>query len=87
MPARHVARTRGERNSQRVLGGRPEGNRLHRRARRRWEGNINMDIKETGNECVQRTDLAHVRCKWLTVVSTMMNFRGFHETRRVPLTV
>ena len=76
MPARHVARMRGERNAQRVWGGfTPEGKRLHRRARRRWEGNIEMDLKEIGNECMQRTNLAHVRCKWLTVVSTVMNLR------------
>ena len=75
VPARHVARMRGGRNAQRVLVGTPEGRRLHRRARRRWESNIKMYLKEIGYECMQRTDLAHVRCKWLAVVSMVMNLR------------
>jgi len=40
--ARHVARIRGKRIAQRILVGTPEGKRLHRRARRKWEGNIKM---------------------------------------------
>jgi hypothetical protein len=37
---------RGKRNAQRILVGTPEGKRLHRRARRRWECNIKMDYDE-----------------------------------------
>ena len=66
--ARHVARMRGKRFAQRILVGTPEGKRLHRRARRRWDGNIKMDHKEIGYCCVQ------VRCKW-PAVSMVMNLR------------
>jgi hypothetical protein len=66
---------REKRNTQGVLVGTPEGKRLNRRARRRWEGNIKTDLKEIGYEGMQRTDLAHVRCKWPAVVSTVMNLR------------
>jgi len=52
VPARHVARMRGGRNAQRVLVGTPEGKRLHRRARRRWEGNIKMYYGEKMMACV-----------------------------------
>ena len=71
--ARPVARMRGKRIAQRISVGTPEGKRLYRRARRRCEVNIKTNLKEIGYECMQRTDLAHVRCKWPTVVSTVMN--------------
>jgi hypothetical protein len=32
----------------RVLVGKPEGKRLMRRPRRRWEDNINIDLQEVG---------------------------------------
>jgi hypothetical protein len=32
----------------RVLEGRPEGKRLLRRLRRRWENNIKIDLREIG---------------------------------------
>ena len=42
----HVAR-KGERGGEyRVLVVKPEGKRLLRRPRRRWEDNINMDLQE-----------------------------------------
>jgi len=36
------------RGVQRVLVGKPEGNRSLRRPRRRWEDNIKMDFQEAG---------------------------------------
>jgi hypothetical protein len=66
---------RRKRNAQRILVGTPEEKRLNRRTRRRWEGNIKLDLKEIGYECMKRTDLAHVRCQWSAVVSTAMNLR------------
>jgi hypothetical protein len=39
---------RGKRNAQGILVGTSEGKRLHRRARRRWEGNIKLVLKEIG---------------------------------------
>jgi hypothetical protein len=44
--AGHVARIREGRNMYRVLVGRPEGKRPLRRARRRWDDNIKMDLQE-----------------------------------------
>jgi hypothetical protein len=41
--------TNGEkRNAYRILVGKPEGKRPLRRPRRRWEGNIIMDLREIG---------------------------------------
>jgi hypothetical protein len=44
----HVARKREGRGVYRVLVGRPEGKRPLGRPRRRWENNINMDLREIG---------------------------------------
>ncbi|KAJ4429543.1 hypothetical protein ANN_21712 [Periplaneta americana] len=46
--AGHVARIGESRNAYRVLVGRPEGKRPLGRARRRWEDNIEMDMREVG---------------------------------------
>ena len=73
--ARHIARMRGKRIAQRILVDTPEGKSLCRRARRRCKGYIKKDLTEIGYEFMQRTDLAHVRCKWPAVVSTAMNLR------------
>jgi hypothetical protein len=45
--AGHVARM-GDRGVQRVLVGKPEGKWPLGRPRRRWEGNIKMDLQEVG---------------------------------------
>jgi len=73
--ARHIACRRGKRIAQRILVDTPEGKSLYRRARRRYEVNIKTNLKEIGYECMQRTDLAHVKCKWHAVVSTVMNLQ------------
>jgi hypothetical protein len=46
--AGHVARMGEGRVVYRVLVGRPEGKRPLERPRRRWEGNIKMDLREIG---------------------------------------
>jgi hypothetical protein len=46
--AGHVARMEEERRVNRALVGRPEGKRPLGRPRRRWEDNINMDLREIG---------------------------------------
>jgi hypothetical protein len=46
--AGHVARMGEGRGVYRVLVGRPEGERPLGRPRRRWEDNINMDVREGG---------------------------------------
>jgi hypothetical protein len=37
-----------KRNAYRILVGKPEGQRLLGRPRRRWVGNIKMDLREIG---------------------------------------
>ena len=44
--AGHVARMREGRGVNRILVGKPEGKRPLGRSRRRWENNINMEIRE-----------------------------------------
>jgi hypothetical protein len=39
-------------NTYKILVGKPEGKRPLGRPRRRWEGNIRMDIRENGRESV-----------------------------------
>jgi hypothetical protein len=44
----HVAHTVERRGAYRVLVSRPEGKRPLGRTRRRWKGNIKMDLQEVG---------------------------------------
>jgi hypothetical protein len=68
--------TNGEaKNVCRILVGKPEGKRPLGRPRRRWMGNINMDLKEMGWVCMDWIDLAQDRDQWRTLVNTMMNLR------------
>jgi hypothetical protein len=46
--AGHIARMGEERVVYRVLVGKPEGKRPLGRPKRRWEGNIKMDLQEVG---------------------------------------
>jgi hypothetical protein len=45
----HVANRGKRRCVYKILVGKPEGNRPLRRPRRRWEDNINMDLKSAMN--------------------------------------
>jgi hypothetical protein len=44
----HVARMGEKLNAYRIFVGKPEGKRTLGRPRRRWVGNIKMDLSETG---------------------------------------
>ena len=44
----HAARMGGRRGVYRVLVGKPERKRPLGRSRRKWEGNIEMDLQEAG---------------------------------------
>jgi hypothetical protein len=44
----HVARKREKRNAHRILVGNPEGKRPLGRSKRRWEDNIEMDLRGIG---------------------------------------
>ena len=59
----------------RVLVGKPGGKRPRGRPRRRWEGNIKMDLQEVGGVCEDWIELAQDRDRWQALVSTVMNLR------------
>ncbi|KAJ4442491.1 hypothetical protein ANN_04077 [Periplaneta americana] len=62
--AGHVARMGESRNAYRVLVGRPEGKRPLERPRRRWEDNIEMDLREVGYDDRDWINLAQDRDRW-----------------------
>jgi hypothetical protein len=47
----------------RVLVGKPEGKRSLGRTRRRWEGNIKMDLQEVGCGVMERIEMAQDRVR------------------------
>jgi hypothetical protein len=59
----------------RVLLGRPEGEKPLGRSRRRWEDNINMDLRETGIDGANWIQVAQDRFQWLACVNTVTNLR------------
>jgi hypothetical protein len=74
--------THGERRGvYRVLVGKPEGKRPLRRHRRRWEDNINMDLREIGIDGANWIRLAQVRVQWRAFMNTVMNLRVNTENR------
>jgi hypothetical protein len=73
--AGHVARMGERRGAYKVLGGRPEGKRPLGRPRRRWEGNIKMDLREIGINGANWIQLAQDMVQWRAFVNTVMNHR------------
>ena len=71
----HVARIGEGKGVHRVLVGKTEGKRPLGRARRRWEGNIKMDLQEVGRSCGDWVELAQDRDRWRALVGTVMNLR------------
>jgi hypothetical protein len=71
--AGHVARMGERRGEYRALVGKPEGRRQLGRPRRRWEGNIKMDLREVGCVDMDWIDLAEDRDRWRAVVNVAMN--------------
>jgi hypothetical protein len=57
----------------RVLVGRPEGKRPLGRPRRRWEDNINLDLREIGIDWANLIRPAQDRVQWWAFVDTVMN--------------
>jgi hypothetical protein len=58
-----------------ILAGKPEGNRLLGRPRRRWEDNISMDVQEVGCGSMDWIELAQDRDRWRALVNAVMNLR------------
>jgi hypothetical protein len=60
--ARHVVRMGETRNAYRILVGKPEGKRpLGKRPKRRWAGNIKMELRERGWDGVDWIELVQDR--------------------------
>jgi hypothetical protein len=64
-----------ERGVYRVLVGKPKGKRPLGRPRRRWVGNIRMDLQEVGFGYVDWIGLAQDRYRRRTLVSAVMNLQ------------
>ncbi|KAJ4439415.1 hypothetical protein ANN_07539 [Periplaneta americana] len=73
--AGHVARMGESRNAYRVLVGRPEGKRPLGRPRRRWEGDIKIDLRQVGYDDREWINLAQDRDQWRAYVRAAMNLR------------
>jgi hypothetical protein len=73
--AGHVARMGEGRGVYRVLVRRPEGKRPLGRPRRRWEDNINMDLREIEIDGANWIRLAQDRVHWRAFVNRVMNLR------------
>jgi hypothetical protein len=64
-----------KKNMHRLLVGKPEGKRPLGRPRRRWIGNIKMDLLEIAVSVVDWIGLAQDRYRWRALVNSVMNFR------------
>jgi hypothetical protein len=61
------------RNAYKVLVGKSEVKRSHRRFRRSWGDNIRMYLREIGYEDVERICLAQDKDQWRVLFNTVMN--------------
>jgi hypothetical protein len=71
----HVARMVEGRSMCRVLLGKPGGKGPLGRPRRRWEGNINLDLQEVECGGMDWIELAQNRDSWRIVVNAVLNLR------------
>jgi hypothetical protein len=64
-----------KRNVYRLLVGKSEGKGPLGRPRRRWIGNIKMELLEIGVNVVDCIGLAQDRYRWRTLVNAVMDLR------------
>jgi hypothetical protein len=64
-----------KRNAHRILVEKPEGKTPLGRPRRRWVGNIKMDLREIEWVGMDWIDQAQDRDQWRALANTKMNFR------------
>jgi hypothetical protein len=63
------------RNAHRISVGKPERKRPLGRPRRRWVGNIKIDLGEIGWDGRDWIELAQDRDQWRALLNTVMNLR------------
>jgi len=73
--ARHVACMGEKRVVCRVLVGKPEGRRPIGKRRRRWEGNIKLDLKEVECGGMDWIEVAKDRDRWRALLNVVLNIR------------
>jgi len=73
--AGHVACIEEGKGAYRILVRKSERNQPHGRPRRRWEGNIKMDLQEVGCGSMEWIDMAQDRERWRALVSGVMKLR------------
>jgi hypothetical protein len=66
---------RAKRNAYGILVGKPEGKRPLGGSRRKWVGNIKMDLRDVGCDGVDWIDMAQDRDQWRVLVNTVFNLR------------
>jgi hypothetical protein len=71
--ASHVARIGEDREVYRVLVGKPEGKRAHKRPRHRCEDGIRMDVREIRCRGLEWIQVAEDRDRWRALVITVMS--------------
>jgi hypothetical protein len=64
-----------KRNAYRIFVGKPEGKRPLGRARRMWEDNIRMDLREIGWGVMDWIDLAQDKDQWRALLNAVMNLQ------------
>ena len=72
--AGHLARMGEGRSVFEILTGKPTGKRPLGRPRRKWEGNIRMDLEEIGVNARNWVDLAKDKDYWRALVYAVFNF-------------
>ena len=70
-----LARNEKGRSAFKILIGKPTGKRPSGRSRRRWEGDIRMDLEEIGINAGNWVSSAQDRNYWRALVNAALNLR------------